>query len=193
MTGNIGCGKSYVGSLFRGLGVPVFDSDTEAKRLYYRPEIREAITARFGDEMYRADGSLDRGRMASIVFSDPCALGFVEATLYPALNAWFDEWADQQEAPFVLYESALIFEKHLESMFDAVIVVAASEPIRVRRVMSRDRCTEEQVRVRMAMQLPQLEKLTKADYVIVHEDDDEDAFLMEQVLRISSELQSAVF
>lgn len=193
LTGNIGSGKSYVCSLFREMGVPVFDSDTEAKRLYDRPEIREAITARFGGEMYHSDGSLDRGKMASLVFSDPCALGFVEATLYPVLNAWFAEWADQQDAPFVLYESALIFEKHLESMFDAIIVVAASEPIRIRRVMSRDRCTEDQVRARMAMQLPQSEKLTKADYVIVHEEDDEDAFLMEQVLKISSELQSVAF
>ena len=190
LTGNIGSGKSYVCSLFREMGIPVFDSDTEAKRLYDRPEIREAITARFGESMYHEDGSLDRRKMASLVFSDPCALGFVEATLYPALNTWFAEWADQQDSPFVIYESALIFEKHLESMFDAVIVVAASESIRIRRVMSRDRCTEDQVRARMAMQLPQSEKLTKADYVIIHEEDDEDAFLMEQVLRISSELRS---
>lgn len=182
ITGNIGSGKSYVCSLFRQLGIPVFDSDEEAKRLYDRPEIREAIIARFGESMYLADGRLDRQRMASIVFSDSCALGFVEATLYPALNAWFEEWAEQQEAPFVLYESALIFEKHLESMFDAILVVAASEPVRIRRVMARDHCTEEQVRSRMALQWPQSEKVALADYVIVHERDDEDGFLMEQVL-----------
>lgn len=181
ITGNIGSGKSYVCSLFKQLGIPVFDSDVEAKRLYDRPEIREAIIARFGESMYLADGRLDRQRMASIVFSDSCALGFVEATLYPALNAWFEEWAEQQEAPFVLYESALIFEKHLESMFDAILVVAASEPVRIRRVMARDHCTEEQVRSRMAQQLPQSEKLMKADDVIVHEHDDEDEALLEQI------------
>lgn len=181
ITGNIGSGKSYVCSLFRQRGIPVFDSDVEAKRLYGRPEIREAIVARFGASMYRDDGSLDRRRMASVLFSDACALAFVEATLYPVLNDWFATWADQQDAPFVLYESALIFEKHLESMFDAVVVVAASEPVRIRRVMARDHCTEEQVRARMAQQLPQSEKLTKADYVIVHEHDDEDEALLEQI------------
>lgn len=181
ITGNIGSGKSYVCSLFRQRGIPVFDSDVEAKRLYGRPEIREAIVARFGASMYRDDGSLDRRRMASVLFSDACALAFVEATLYPMLNDWFATWADQQDAPFVLYESALIFEKHLESMFDAVVVVAASEPVRIRRVMARDHCTEEQVRARMAQQLPQSEKLTKADYVIVHEHDDEDEALLEQI------------
>ena len=73
-------------------------------------------------------------------------------------------------------------------MFDAVIVVAASEPVRVRRVMARDHCTETQVRTRMAQQLPQSEKVTHADYVIIHEEDDEDEALMEQVLRIYSSL-----
>ena len=188
ITGNIGSGKSYVSSLFKELDIPVFDSDREAKRLYDRPEIKRLMVNRFGSEVYREDGTLDRGMMASKVFSDACALGYVESVLYPALNAFFAEWADQQESPYVLYESAWIFEKHLETIFDAVIVVAASEEVRIRRVMMRDHCTEDQVRARMALQLPQSEKLTKADYVIVHEADDEDEVLMEQIRRIHSEL-----
>ena len=186
ITGNIGSGKSYVSSLFKQLGIPVFDSDLEAKRLYDRPEIKRLMVERFGPNIYREDGTLDRRMMASKVFADPCALGYVESVLYPVLNACFAEWADRQEAPYVLYESALIFEKHLEGMFDAVIVVAASEEVRIRRVMARDHCTEEQVRARMALQLPQSEKVTKADYVIVHENDDEDESLMEQIQRIHS-------
>ena len=181
ITGNIGSGKSYVCSLFERLGIPVFDSDAEAKRLYYRPEIKQAIVSRFGEDVYHDDGTLDRARLAGLLFSDTCSLGFVESVLYPGLNAWFDEWADQQDAPFVLYESALIFEKHLEPLFDTILVVAASEPVRIRRVMARDHCTEAQVLARMARQLPQSEKLMKADFVIVHEQDDEDEALMEQV------------
>ena len=190
ITGNIGSGKSYVSSLFKELDIPVFDSDCEAKRLYDRPEVKCMMVERFGSEIYREDGTLDRQMMASKIFCDSCALGFVESVLYPALNEYFAEWADQQDAPYVLYESALIFEKHLEAMFDAVIVVAASEPVRIRRVMTRDHCTEEQVRARMALQLPQSEKVTKADYVIVHENDDEDESLMEQIHRIHTELIS---
>ncbi len=191
ITGNIGSGKSYVCALFKELGIPVFDSDYEAKQLYYDPEIKGKVVARFGSETYREDGSLDRARLAQRVFSDSCSLGFVEATLYPVLNERFAEWADQQECPYVLYESALIFEKHLEDLFDAIIVVAASEPVRIRRVMSRDHCSEEQVRSRMAKQWPQSEKVTKADYVIMHEADDEDEFLREQVSQINSQLQSS--
>lgn len=191
ITGNIGSGKSYVCDLFRSLGVPVFDSDREAKLLYDRPEVRAKMVERFGPSIYLPDGHLDRALMASKVFGDVCALGYVESVLYPVLNAWFDEWAAQQDTPYVLYESALIFEKHLESMFDAIIVVAASEPVRLRRVMTRDHCTMEQVQARMAMQLPQSEKVTKADYVIVHDEDDEDEFLMDQVKRILKSFCSA--
>ena len=184
ITGNIGSGKSYVCDLFKSLGVPVFDSDREAKLLYDLPEVRQKMVERFGANIYNEEGALDRRLMASKVFADACALGYVESVLYPVLNKRFAEWADQQGTPYVLYESALIFEKHLEEMFDAIIVVAASESVRIRRVMTRDHCTEEQVRARMAMQLPQSEKVTKADYVIVHEADDEDEYLTEQVGKI---------
>lgn len=188
ITGNIGSGKSYVCDLFKSLGVPVFDSDREAKLLYDLPEVRQKMVERFGANIYSEEGALDRRLMASKVFADACALGYVESVLYPVLNKRFTDWADQQGTPYVLYESALIFEKHLEEMFDAIIVVAASESVRIRRVMTRDRCTEEQVRARMAMQLPQSEKVTKADFVIVHEADDEDEALMKQVWQIHSEL-----
>lgn len=184
ITGNIGSGKSYVCDLFKSLCVPVFDSDREAKLLYDLPEVRQKMVERFGASIYYEDGTLDRRLMASKVFADACALGYVESVLYPVLNKRFAEWADRQGTPYVLYESALIFEKHLEELFDAIIVVAASEPVRIRRVMTRDHCTEAQVRARMAMQLPQSEKVTKADYVIIHEEDDEDAYLQEQVNRI---------
>ena len=188
ITGNIGSGKSYVCDLFKSLGVPVFDSDREAKLLYDLPEVRQRMVERFGANIYSEEGALDRKLMASKVFADACALGYVESVLYPVLNKRFTDWADQQGTPYVLYESALIFEKHLEEMFDAIIVVAASESVRIRRVMTRDRCTEEQVRARMAMQLPQTEKVTKADFVIAHEADDEDEALMKQVWQIHSEL-----
>lgn len=188
ITGNIGSGKSYVSDLFKSLGVPVFDSDREAKLLYDLSEVRQKMVERFGVHIYDENGVLDRKLMASKVFADACALGYVESVLYPVLNQRFAEWADQQGTPYVLYESALIFEKHLEGMFDAIIVVAASESVRIRRVMMRDRCAEDQVRARMAMQMPQSEKITKADYVIVHENDDEDEYLMDQVRKIHTTL-----
>ena len=188
ITGNIGSGKSWVSALFELQGIPVFYSDDEAKRLYYRPEIMEAMKQRFGEEIYQADGMINKGLLSQIIFSDVEARSFVEQILYPALNRYFGIWAEQQEAPFVLYESALIFEKHLEDMFDAVILVTASEATRLRRVMLRDCCSEEAVRARMANQWREDEKLAHADYVIYHENDDEDGYLFEQIKSVISEM-----
>ena len=60
ITGNIGSGKSYVCSLFKSIGIPVFDSDIEAKLLYDRPEVRKLMVERFGETIYCADGTLNR-------------------------------------------------------------------------------------------------------------------------------------
>ncbi len=188
ITGNIGSGKSWVSALFELQGIPVFYSDDEAKKLYDRPEVMEAMKRRFGEEIYQADGRINKGLLSQIIFSDVEARCFVEQTLYPALNRYFDEWALQHEAPFVLYESALIFEKRLADMFDAVILVTASESTRLRRVVLRDHCPEEAVRVRMANQWSEADKLALADFVIYHEHDDEDDFLFEQIKSVISAL-----
>ena len=190
ITGNIGCGKSWVSALFESEGIPVFYSDDEAKKLYQRHEVMEAMKQRFGDDIYLSDGHINKVSLSQIIFNDAEARTFVEQTLYPALNRYFDEWASEQEASFVLYESALIFEKHLESMFDAVIVVSASEGTRLRRVIFRDHCSEEAVCARMANQWSEAEKIARADYVIYHENDDEDGFLFEQVKSVIAAIAS---
>ena len=181
LTGNIGSGKSWVGALFAGIGIPVFHSDDEAKRLYLRDDIRDAMTQRFGPTLYLADGSLDKASLAAIIFNDTAAMHDVEQILYPALNAYFDQWAELQQSPYVLYESAIIFEKRLAQRFDAVVMVTASEATRLRRVMLRDRCDEVAVRSRMARQWPEETKCALADFVIRHESDDEDEALLRRV------------
>lgn len=189
ITGNIGSGKSWVSLLFESLGIPVFYSDDEAKRLYSRPDIREAMTLRFGTELYGPDGQLNKPYLSSLIFNDASAMADVERILYPALNAWFDDWAEGQDAPYVLYESAIIFEKHLEGRFDGVVMVTASEATRLRRVMLRDRCDEATVRRRMALQWPDALKCARADHVIVHDADDEDEALMCQVRAVDAALR----
>ena len=189
LTGNIGSGKSWVSGLFeKRLNIPVFYSDIEAKRLYLRADIRVAMKERFGQDVYFRNGRLNRKRLSELVFNDVQAMCNIEKLLYPALNAYFLQWAENQDAPYVLYESAIILEKHLESLFDGVIMVTASEETRLRRVMLRDRCDEAAVRQRMAKQWPEEEKLAHADYIIFHDSDDDDEALLEQVLRVHEKL-----
>ena len=189
ITGNIGCGKSWICALFEAKGIPVFYSDYEAKQLYYRDEIKDIMKARFGVGIYLPDGTLDKVRLSKLIFNDKKSRLFVERTLYPALNQYFAEWAGQQEAPYVLYESAIIFEKHIEQLFDAVIMVSASESTRLRRVVTRDHCTPEDAYIRMKAQWSEDEKRRLADFIIYHENNDEDDFLRQQIEVIDKALK----
>ena len=169
ITGNIGSGKSYVCKIFENLGIPVFYSDDETKKLYLIPSVKELIVNRFGQEVYFDDGTLNRKLLSYHLFKNEEAMRFIESVLYPALNQHFDEWCGQQTSPYVLYESAILFEKNYERFFDKIIFVSASEDIRLQRVMLRDDCTEENVRSRMRLQLDEDLKISKADYVIYND------------------------
>ena len=185
ITGNIGSGKSWVCELFKQrLGIPVYNSDNAAKQMYFQPDVREKLVCRFGDLIYLSDTEIDRKYLADLIFHDETAQLDLEGILYPALFVDFEQWTAKRNAPYVLFESALIFEKRLEKQFDAVVMVSASEETRLRRAMLRDHCDEAAVRARMAKQWPEEGKRLLADYVIWHENDDEDETLMEQIMRL---------
>lgn len=169
ITGNIGSGKSYVCKMFERLGIPVFYSDDETKKLYLIPSVKEQIIKRFGEEVYFEDGTLNRKLLSYHLFKNEEAMKFIESVLYPALNQHFDEWCEQQTSPYVLYESAILFEKNYGKYFDKIIFVSAPEDTRLQRVMKRDDCTEENVRSRMRLQMSEETKLSKADFVIYND------------------------
>lgn len=185
ITGNIGSGKSWVCELFKQhLGIPVYNSDDAAKQMYFLPDVRQQLVKRFGDAFYLSETALNRKHIADLIFHDEKAQSDLEGVLYPALFVDFEHWMKKQDAPYVLFESALIFEKRLEKRFDAVVMVSASEATRLRRAMERDHCDEATVKARMAKQWPEEGKRLLADYVIWHENDDEDDALMKQIISV---------
>lgn len=189
ITGNIGSGKSWVCELFKHhLGIPVYNSDFAAKQMYFLPDVRKKLVGRFGDLIYLSDTEIDRKYLADLVFHDENAQRDLEGILYPALFVDFEQWMEKQNAPYVLFESALVYEKRLEKQFDAIVMVSASEKTRLRRAMERDHCDESTVRARMAKQWPEEGKRLLADYVIWHENDDEDDLLMQQIMEVHKSL-----
>ena len=185
ITGNIGSGKSWVCELFKqNLGIPVYNSDEAAKRMYFLSDVRQQLVKRFGDAFYLSDTELNRKYIADLIFHDEKAQHDLEGILYPALFVDFEQWMKKQDAPYVLFESALIFEKRLDKRFDAIVMVSASEATRLRRAMERDHCDEATVRARMAKQWPEEGKRLLADFVIWHENDDEDDALMRQIVSV---------
>lgn len=169
VTGGIGSGKSTACALFAGFGVPVYDSDSEAKRLMNEsPELRERIVALFGERAYEG-GALNRGYMASVVFTDDSAREVLNSIVHPAVMADFDSWcAAQSGAPYVVFESAILFESGLAPRFDRTVAVVAPLNLRIERTCRRDGADPSAVERRIAAQMSDDELCARADCTIVN-------------------------
>ncbi len=187
ITGNIGSGKSLVCKIFNHLGINTFFSDEETKKLYLLPEIKEQILNYFNDEVYFKDGSLNKKLLSYHLFKNPMALQFIEGILYPQLNKTFDEWCAKQNSNYVLFESAILFEKKFDTQFEGIIFVSAAESIRMQRTIQRDNCDEENVRARMRLQWDEDIKKAESDFIIFNNGD---KMLIPQVLEIHKILQT---
>lgn len=152
LTGGIGSGKSAVAAILRKRGVPVWDSDSEAKKLY-TPSMVSRLEQEFGTRLSLPDGSLDTKALAAIVFSNPELLKRLEDILYPELKERFLAWASAQDSEVVVMESAIVLSKPaFEGMWDGVILVTAPKALRAARAAERDGVSKVSVLRRMKNQ-----------------------------------------
>lgn len=187
LTGGIGSGKSLIAHIFNLLGIATYDSDLGAKRLMNdNGSVKESITELFGNDAYTA-GSLNRGFVAQQVFNNPTLLEKLNGIVHPAVGRDFQEWKNRQPAnmPYVLKESALIFEADIFRSLDQTILVIAPQEIRIDRVMRRNGMAREQVVQRMENQWPDEQKIPLADFIVVN---DEQRGLIRQVMEIHRQL-----
>lgn len=171
ITGGIGAGKSHVCNIIREMGYPVFDMDKRAAIIMNTSWVSDQIKEVFGDDIYK--GALDRKRLAEIVFNDQSKLDMLNAIVHPAVIEHFNAWTLEQSSEAVFAESAIIFENNLQSMFDKVICVHATNSTRINRVMKRDGATEEMVTARMNRQWNQ-DKVADWSHFIIFNDDGND-------------------
>lgn len=166
LTGGIGSGKTTVAKLFEELGIPVYYSDDEAKKLYENPDIQHRITEVTGPGLFTG-GQLDRALLAQYLFADPDIRGQVNAIIHPEVRANFARFLQRHaDAPYVLNEAAILFETGTYKILDANILVVAPMEVRIARVMHRDGLPENAVRERISTQLPDDEKIPLATYII---------------------------
>ena len=184
ITGGIGTGKTYVSAIFQREGIPVFNADAEAKKLYSRADVLAQLRQAFGDHIF--DGSqLSFAKLTQVIFNDKEALGKVNGIVHPLVSQAFAKWAKEQNADMVIMESAIIFEGGLEKQFDYVITVDASLATRQRRLHIRDAHLDDAtIRRKIEAQMSQEEKCSRADFVIHHDHDNEEEFLQQQVNKI---------
>lgn len=161
VTGGIGSGKSAVCALLRKRGIPVYDSDSRVKELYAcRRSLVPRLEKALGSPLRQADGTLDKARLAALIFSDETARETLESIVYPILLKDFQSWRSRQKAPFVVLESAIILSKPVfDGLADAVVLVEAPEELRIQRAMQRDGLSLEAVQRRISAQDIPMEKV----------------------------------
>jgi dephospho-CoA kinase len=169
LTGGIGSGKSTVSVMLKALGATVVDADEGARVVVEpgQPALQE-IRDRFGDDVFAADGRLDRGRLADLVFADERARENLNAITHPRVRAWMAtqmQAAAEAGAPAVVLDIPLLFESGLTAGLDEIVVVWCPPETQVIRAVSRG-LREEDVRARLRAQMPIDEKRAKATTVI---------------------------
>lgn len=166
LTGGIGSGKSTVAAMFKELDVPVYNSDDRAKYLMNTSiDIKEKLIALLGDEAYE-NGQLNRPYIAKEVFNDSELLTNLNGIVHPVVRQDFLAWTEEQDACYVIQETALLFENNSQDLYDQIIVVTAPVELRISRVLDRDNSTREQVMSRINNQLDDEIKIKSSNFVI---------------------------
>ncbi|WHT38424.1 dephospho-CoA kinase [Myroides odoratus] len=167
LTGGIGSGKTTVAKLFQKHGVPIYIADERARLLMERPDVVEAVQQIFTTSVINENGLLDRAKIKQLVFDNKTLLEQLNQVVHPRVKKDFEDWLDEhKDSPFVIKESAILFESGLETSCDLVILVVAPEEIRIERVMARDGVSKDQVLKIIDNQMKDEEKVERSQYII---------------------------
>ncbi|WP_394748560.1 dephospho-CoA kinase [Spongiimicrobium salis] len=172
LTGGIGSGKTTVARMFEALGVPVYNSDKEAKQLMRTSEqLKKEIKKLLGDQAYEYE-ELNKPFIANAIFNNEVLLKKLNALVHPAVAEHFTQWAREQSSPYVIQETAIIFENGSQDRYDAIILVTAPEELRLARVLDRDKNSRTEVLARMRNQWDDVKKRALSHFEIENIDID---------------------
>jgi dephospho-CoA kinase len=168
LTGGLGSGKSTALAALQRLGAATISTDAVVHELYGSDEVRDAVRARWGEDVFGPDGAVDRGAIARHVFATPAEREWLEGLLWPLVGQRVWSFRTEQEAAdpapkAAVVETPLLFEAGMHELYDATIAVVADEDVRRARAAARG---HEAVDERAARQLTQDEKAQRATFVV---------------------------
>ena len=189
LTGGIGSGKTTVANYFQSKGIPVYISDVEAKKVMAFPEIISQIVAIFGTDILGENDTLNRDKLASIVFNNPDKLKQLNSIVHPAVKKHFEQWVgNNKNFPYLVKEAAILFESGSYKDCDAIITVCAPMETRINRVLERDTSTREKVLQRINNQISDDERIAKSQYIITNENFDQTKIQMDNILNLLKDI-----
>ncbi|HVF30123.1 MAG TPA: dephospho-CoA kinase [Pyrinomonadaceae bacterium] len=171
LTGSIAVGKSFVLGVFRELGCAVLDADRTAREVVAPgTDGLKRVMEAFGDDIIQTDGSLDRAKLGSVVFSDEQKRLLLNSIIHPLVLEEQDRWLTERGAEdpktIAIVDAALMIESGAFERFDKLIVVWCEPELQLQRLIGRDGLDRESAAKRIASQMPQEEKKTYADFLI---------------------------
>ena len=179
LTGSIGVGKSFVLEVLRALGARTIDADAIARAVVEpgTPGLK-ALIEEFGAGILNQDGSLDRAKLASIVFRDEPRRQKLNSILHPFIierqDAIMRQWEQETPDAIAVVDAALMIESGGYKRFDKLIVVHCRPEIQLERLMKREALSQDEAERRTKAQMPQAEKMKHADFLIDSSDGFED-------------------
>lgn len=187
VTGGIGSGKSTICQFFRLIGIPVFEADSEARKLINNSAlVRSKMILNFGEDIYLPNQTLDRKKLAEIVFNSESSLEKVNSIVHPEVRKSFDDWLKKQNAPYIVHEAAILIESGFYKMMDFTVLVTVPEEIRIQRVLKRGGINLDDLKQRMNRQLSDKDKIKMSDFTLKN---DNNELLIPQLLELDKKLR----
>ena len=171
LTGGIASGKSTVARFLEALGAKVIDADGVGRELLQPSNpVHRKVVSHFGQEILKPSGEIDRGRLGSIVFSDPQRLSELTSIMHPSLIARVEQLAEELRSrhprAVIVVDAALIYEAGVADRFAKILVAWCRPEQQIERLMAKTGLSRQDALRRMASQIPVEEKRRRADYVI---------------------------
>ncbi|WP_096269657.1 dephospho-CoA kinase [Paucisalibacillus globulus] len=180
LTGSIASGKSTVSSMLKELHLPVIDADQIARDVVEPGEdTLKEIGLAFGKEILNADGTLNRKKLGSIIFSNNEKRKMLNSIVHPAVRKRMLEQKEtylKDGESCVVMDIPLLFESKLTHMVDKILVVYVDEHVQLERLMERDNSTKEEALERIQSQIPVKEKVKQADAIIDNNGSKEESY-----------------
>ena len=190
LTGNIGCGKSSVSTIFMENNIKVVDADIVARQIFDDKNLLNEVFSTFGESIKNQDGSLNRRALGNIVFNDDEKLILLNNLTHPKIKqkilSKVEEYKNQGEK-IVVIDAALLIEDDYIPYIQKLILITCRKEIQINRIIARDNCTKEEAISRINSQMSQEEKVKFADYIIDNSNSFEE--LQKKVLELISVLQ----
>ncbi len=170
LTGGIASGKTTARKMFEELGAYTLDADELSHKTLHQKDVYQKLLEHFGNGILDKDKKIDRKRLGKIVINNKKELKFLESVVHPKIAEMRDAFIENVKKKYkdavIIYDVPLLYEKKMENMFDTIIVVYVDRKTQIKRIMERNKISEEGAEKRLKLQMDIEEKKKKAQIII---------------------------